>query len=796
MATSAYATASFVPVPEDKWVHDSARNSCTKCHEAFGFFSRRHQSAATSLAALTSAALSIHDPFVPDSVSVPLLVSLSVSCRACRDVYCDSCSRYRLLCRDLHDKNSIIRVRVCRGCFSKHRNDRARPPKRKTPTPTAAAADNQQHSQPQPQPQTAAVRKTKPPTPKSVTPRVRQPVPSSALPAAVPVPKANPQLDRQIAQLSDDELGGCKPVLDVLKKEVEKDDREDAQRLEAVGAEEVEEEEEEGEAMDDEEEEVEEVEEEEEEEEGEDANQSMIEEGDEEAEDEEVEEIMSIPADSLASVKHGAAPSVATPRAQPALTSRSPSHTTSTVTINPVTASTPRATAVSSGRKELVQAVTADKESERVHATFERKGEGRLTETVDETVMATPRSAKQLSQQTTQQQEPPIVQSSEFSKKPPTPKHPTPASPAQRQQPPPSTVQVETPRSASNRVATTPRSSITPRAAKVFAALARSTAPPATAPSDASAAVDQHTMPHTLSGSVMVPSWPPVADDHLLAVRAHVVEASTVRPASPLVSSAEADSTSPTQPAGSVSIEQSTVASTFSPAPKLQSGTIAASALATLSPTAAGRVAAPPPAFGPSTTAATAINKLSTPQPTEQTKASTQLRTVHQPASRLAVTTDQRPRIKKIHTQPQPPPSAAPSPYQAFLQPVPIAVAVFVFIMLCAVFPLLYTVPATLLLATSVPFLYSWLWEKRTAAQQPMVASRDFPHLVEGLEKKQREQFELSETKRLSAVLPSPTLAKDSASQSEVVDDGEEEEDDDEDDASRQVATVKAKLVV
>ena len=44
--TSAYAVQTFVPVAEDKWVHDSARNGCTKCHESFGFFSRRHQSAS------------------------------------------------------------------------------------------------------------------------------------------------------------------------------------------------------------------------------------------------------------------------------------------------------------------------------------------------------------------------------------------------------------------------------------------------------------------------------------------------------------------------------------------------------------------------------------------------------------------------------------------------------------------------------------------------------------------------------------------------------------------------------
>jgi len=113
---------------------------------------------------------------------------------------------------------------------------------------------------------------------------------------------------------------------------------------------------------------------------------------------------------------------------------------------------------------------------------------------------------------------------------------------------------------------------------------------------------------------------------------------------------------------------------------------------------------------------------------------------------------------------------------------------------MCALLPLVLTVPITVVVATTVPFLYSWLWDERMKAQQPLVVSRDFPQLVDVhnqlVEQKQREQFARAETKRLSAVLPSPTLAKDYASQSIVTDAM-----DDEDETAR-VAMRKANLVV
>ena len=323
-----------------------------------------------------------------------VLLVVCVSCRACRDVFCDSCSRYRLLCRDLHDKNAIIRVRVCRSCFSKHRNDRARTPKRKSGTSNTANTphipqdkDKEKHSK-QATPThhttttTAAGRKTAPSTPTSATARSAQTITVSTLPASIPAPKRNPLLDKQIAQLNDGEGGGKKrSMLDILKREVEKDDTHDR-------GEQEEEEEEEEEGEEEEEEEGEEGEEEEEEEEqgveGSAADQSVIEEGEEveeeeeeeeEEEGEEAHEIMSIPADSLASVKHSVAPTVPTPRAQQRSTAGAQTQSMANSATSTVTAGTPRATAASS--KEAARVVTADKETQRGVHYIRREGRGK-----------------------------------------------------------------------------------------------------------------------------------------------------------------------------------------------------------------------------------------------------------------------------------------------------------------------------------------------------------------------------------------------------------------------------------
>ena len=155
--------------------------------------------------------------------------------------------------------------------------------------------------------------------------------------------------------------------------------------------------------------------------------------------------------------------------------------------------------------------------------------------------------------------------------------------------------------------------SITPQAARVFAALARSTPPSATQPSVSaspapSTVSEQPSMGQALSGSVIVPSWPPVAEDHLLAVRGHVVEASTVRPASPLVTSEESDSTLARKPMNFSLNQQSTTVSTPSHTSKLQSitssstsqtSTSSASLLSAMSPTATGRVPARHPLLRP-----------------------------------------------------------------------------------------------------------------------------------------------------------------------------------------------------
>ena len=75
------------------------------------------------------------------------------------------------------------------------------------------------------------------------------------------------------------------------------------------------------------------------------------------------------------------------------------------------------------------------------------------------------------------------------------------------------------------------------------------------------------------------------------------------------------------------------------------------------------------------------------------------------------------------------------------------------------------------------------------------MVERDFPQLVEVrdqlIEENRREQFERNETRRLSEVLPSPSLAKHYATQSLVSDGLEEEED-----HRHRVGPEAAKLVV
>ena len=734
------------------------------------------------------------------SVLVCCHVSVCVSCRACRDVFCGSCSSYRLLCRDVKDPNAITQVRVCRSCFSKHRNDKARTPKRNSTASAAPTNSNTTATKPTAQTisyTTLATKRVKSPKAATTSTRTAQPVARSTPPPAVPAPRRNPQLDKQIAQLNDDESGGKKPVLSILRREAERDDKLDTGE---VGEDDVDDDEEEEGEEGEEEYEEEEEEEEEEAEEGTATNQSVIEEGEEAEEEEEGEdedqegeqEIMNIPTDSLASVKHATEPSAPTPRTQQRAAPTAPTQTVSASTTTTVTAASPRMMAPSN--KETPRPATTDKETARVYSTFEGKGEERLIETTDTKVTATPRSVKQASEQAneqTAQQVMPIVQSSEYSKKPPTPRQPAPSSPPLRQQPPPPNTQVETPRSTT-KAASTPRSSITPQAAKVFAALARSATPKSDAVPSMSAApapstaVTQQSTSQTLSGSVIVPSWPPVAEDHAMALRGHVVEASTVHPVSSLIASAEAEDDSATVPADHSRIQQS------------------------MSPTATGQVAAPPPAFASSkasaTAAATADKQMQ--QRSEQRATSTQTQPQHRPAAVRIEPTTEKASLKQpptahqphpIHSNSQPPrhPAAtpAPSPYELFLQPVPLVIAVLTFFVLCAVLPLVYTVPATLVLATSVPLLYSWLWQKkRQAEQEPaFVVGRDFPQLVEVheqlVEERRREQFERDEASRLSEVLPSPTLAKDYASQC-VITDGKEDEEDERQEAQR------AKLVV
>lgn len=695
-------------------------------------------------------------------------------------MFCDACTQYRLLCRDLHDKNSIIRVRVCRQCFTKHRNDRARNTKRKSESnnPAAAASPPTDRSSKQTAQYTKTNagtikaaptptnRPTKPATPSSAS-RTVQTVTVSKSPAAKATPKRSSQLDSQIARLNDGESGSKNALAVMMRKEVAQDDRDDREEEH----EEVEEEEEDGE-------EGEEDEEEEEEEEGEES----IEEGEEEEElveeaDEEEHEIMSIPSDSLATVKHSTASPV---QQRPASRSAaSPAAAASSAyTFN---ALTPRAKTHDS--KETVSAATPDKETRRSYSGHEGRGEERLTEASSETVRGTPRSSQAASQQTTQQTMP-VVQSSEYSRKPPTPSQPAPSSPSVRQQSPSLYIQTETPRSAA-KLPSTPRSSITPQAAKVFAALARSTPSSANQQSNSAAltsGIAQPSFAQSLSGSVIVPSWPPVAEDHLMAVRGHVVEASTVMSASPLLTTAEEIESSATQPSNNSLAEQSVPKavstpsrtsrpqSAKSPSPT-RSSTHVDGLLSSSSPTATGQVAAPPPAFSSSATAATSMRQRSPQKSDVQVYT---LNVMRKPAFQPKAHTF----TDSIAPALQSPKPSIVSPYQRFLQPVPFAVSVFIFIMLCAIFPLLYTVPATLVLATTVPLLYSWLYEKKTQAEVPLDVKRDFPQLVEVrdqlLEKKRNEEFEHEETERLSRVLPSPTLAKDYASQSEVGDLDEE----------------------
>jgi len=81
LATEAFATSKFVPESPSHWVSDESRFSCHDCHQSFNLLRRKHH------------------------------------CRSCSEVFCDSCTSYRLKARSKREPNLIVRVRVCKKCF-------------------------------------------------------------------------------------------------------------------------------------------------------------------------------------------------------------------------------------------------------------------------------------------------------------------------------------------------------------------------------------------------------------------------------------------------------------------------------------------------------------------------------------------------------------------------------------------------------------------------------------------------------------------------------------------------------
>jgi len=81
--SEAFASSKFVPESPSHWISDEARKSCHKCSTNFSIFNRKHH------------------------------------CRSCRDVFCASCTNFRLLARAKRERNLIVRVRVCQDCFAK-----------------------------------------------------------------------------------------------------------------------------------------------------------------------------------------------------------------------------------------------------------------------------------------------------------------------------------------------------------------------------------------------------------------------------------------------------------------------------------------------------------------------------------------------------------------------------------------------------------------------------------------------------------------------------------------------------
>ena len=64
------------------------------------------------------------------------------SCRFCRDVFCDSCTDYRLLTKDPKDRSVTISARACRSCFDACKGRKRRNPVQPTPKPRSAQQMN------------------------------------------------------------------------------------------------------------------------------------------------------------------------------------------------------------------------------------------------------------------------------------------------------------------------------------------------------------------------------------------------------------------------------------------------------------------------------------------------------------------------------------------------------------------------------------------------------------------------------------------------------------------------------
>ena len=140
---------------------------------------------------------------------------MCVSCRFCRDVFCDSCTDYRLLTKDPKDKSITISARACRACFDQCKGRKRRNPIQpsikpsRQPQPAAVNSANPAPLPPKPFPQEKAAYYVKR-QPSTTTLVTSTPSPTP-IPTLTPTPA--PDTESELSDEEDDESEGVDEVI-------------------------------------------------------------------------------------------------------------------------------------------------------------------------------------------------------------------------------------------------------------------------------------------------------------------------------------------------------------------------------------------------------------------------------------------------------------------------------------------------------------------------------------------------------------------------------------------------------